>query len=65
VTSPTSATTTEITSVALPVETTAEAIRTQAQQTPATTPAPWVPLPVHIATLAVALAIIICAVERR
>lgn len=67
VTSPTSATTTEITSVALPVETIAEPTRTQAQETPATppTPAPWLPLPAHIALISISLAVMICTFKRR
>lgn len=62
---PTTILTPEMTSGTLTPEITREIPGMQAQQTPATTPAPWVPLPVHIAILAVALAIIICAVERR
>lgn len=62
---PTTILTTEMTSVTLTPEITREIPGMQAQQTPATTPAPWLPLPVQIATLAVALAFIICAVERR
>lgn len=62
---PTTILTTKMTSVTLTPEITREIPGIQAQQTQATTPAPWLPFPVHIATLAIALAIIICAVERR
>lgn len=62
---PTTTPTDEMTTVSTPTETATEVSGTRARETTATTPTPWLPLPVHIAMLAVALAIIICAMERR
>lgn len=62
---PTTTPTDEMTAAPTPTETSTTVSGTLAQETTATTPTPWLPLPVHIAMLAVALAIIICAMERR